>query len=231
MPAWLALVDRLPPSELLDRVLAESAYAAEIGGPSYRQAHENLKKIRALVRRLQNRGYATLGRIVEHFGELVGGGDESNAIVDAMDAVSLMTTHAVKGLEFPIVFVANMQRGSGGGLDPIRVVAPPFADGDEGEPSVAVGEYETAADRDLEARDAEEGKRLLYVALTRARDRLYLSATLNEDKQLAAGKGGLGRTLPPALAMIFSEAAVTIGCARRVGRVFRATSISRDPRR
>ena len=32
VPGWLALVDRMPPSELLDRVLAESAYAAEIGG-------------------------------------------------------------------------------------------------------------------------------------------------------------------------------------------------------
>ena len=67
VPRWLALVDRLPPSELLDRVLAESAYAAEIGGPTYRQARENLKKIRGLVRRMQNRGYATLGRIVDHF--------------------------------------------------------------------------------------------------------------------------------------------------------------------
>jgi hypothetical protein len=207
MPGWLAHVDRLPPSELLDRILAESAYAAEIAGPSYRQSRENLKKIRLLVRRLQNRGYATLGRIVDHFAEVVAGGDESNAIVDAVDAVNLMTTHAAKGLEFPIVFVANMQRGSGGGLDPIRVVAPPAESGGEGEPSVAIGDHETPADRDLEAREAEEGKRLLYVALTRARDRLYLAATLNALQQLMPGKGGLGRTLPPAIAALFGVAA------------------------
>ena len=208
MPAWLDLVDRLPPSELLDRVLADSAYAAEIGGASYRQARENLKKIRSLVRRLQNRGYPTLGRIVDHFAELVAGGDESNAIVDAVDAVNLMTTHAAKGLEFPIVFVANMQRGSGGGLEPIRVVDAPLHDGEE--PSVAIGDYETPIDRDLEARDAEEGKRLLYVALTRARDRLYLAATLGEEKQLAAGRGGLGRTLPPPVAALFAQAVTTL---------------------
>ena len=209
MPAWLDLVDRLPPSELLDRVLAESAYAAEIGGASYRQARENLKKIRSLVRRLQNRGYLTLGRIVDHFAELVSGGDESNAIVDAVDAVNLMTTHAAKGLEFPIVFVANMQRGSGGGLEPIRVVDAAL-NNDSEEPSVAIGDYETPIDRDLEARDAEEGKRLLYVALTRARDRLYLAATLGEEKQLVAGRGGLGRTLPPPVAALFTQAVATL---------------------
>ena len=189
-------MDRLPPSELLDRVLAESAYAAEIGGPAYRQARENLKKIRGLVRRLQNRGYATLGRIVDHLSQLVAGGDESNAIVDAVDAVNLMTAHAAKGLEFPVVFVVNMHRGSGGSPDPIRVWPAAFGRDDEEEPTVSIGVHESDADRDLDAREAEEGKRLLYVAMTRARDRLYLAATMSADGRFAPGKGGLGRTLP-----------------------------------
>ena len=70
---WLPLVDRLPPAELLDRVLAESAYAMELAGPGLPQARENLKKIRGLVRRIQNRGYATLERLVDHFSQLVAG--------------------------------------------------------------------------------------------------------------------------------------------------------------
>ena len=194
VPGWLALIDRLPPSELVDRVLAESGYAAEIGGPTYRQARENLKKVRGLIRRMQNRGYVTLGRIVDHFTQLVAGGDESNAIVDAADAVNLMTVHAAKGLEFPIVFVVNLSRGSGGAPDAIRVTS-----------SVSIGEYENEADRDAEAKEAEESKRLLYVALTRARDRLYLAATLTEDGRFAPFKGGLGRILPPTFAALFAS--------------------------
>jgi ATP-dependent helicase/nuclease subunit A len=206
VPGWLALVDRLPPSELLDRILAESAYAAELAGPAYRQARENLKKIRGLVRRLQNRGYATTGRLVDHFAQLVAGGDESNAIIDAIDAVNLMTTHAAKGLEFPVVFVVNLQRGSGGSPDPIRVFPTPFGRDHDIEPAVSLGDHQSEGDRDADAREAEENKRLLYVALTRARDRLYLAATLGRDGRLNAGKGGLGRTLPPSLAQLFAQA-------------------------
>ena len=206
VPGWLALVDRLPPSELLDRVLAESAYAAELAGPAYRQARENLKKIRGLVRRIQNRGYATVGRIVDHFAQLVAGGDESNAIIDAIDAVNLMTAHAAKGLEFPVVFIVNLQRASGGSPDPIRVFPTPFGQEEDAEPAVSIGEHESDGDRDAEARESEENKRLLYVALTRARDRLYLSATVSADGRFYAGKGGLGRTLPPSLAQLFTLA-------------------------
>lgn len=217
--AWLPLVDRLPPAELVDRVLAESAYAVELGGPDLPQARENLKKVRGLIRRMQNRGYMTVERLVEHFAEIVAGGDESNAIIDAMDAVNLMTVHAAKGLEFPVVFVVNLGRGSGGGRDPIRVMAAPFdlaGRGErrnglpeaEGEPVVAIGDHKSAADRDLEAREAEETKRLLYVALTRARDRLYLCGTRGEDGRFKAFGGSLGRILPESLLALFGSPAL-----------------------
>ncbi len=202
---WLPLVDRLPPAELVDRVLAESAYAVELAGPDLRQARENLKKIRGLIRRMQNRGYMTAGRLVDHFAEIVAGGDESNAMIDAVDAVNLMTVHAAKGLEFPVVFVVNLGRGSGGGRDPIRVMPAPFGQDDEGDPIVAIGDHKSDADRDLEARDAEETKRLLYVALTRARDRLYLCATRADDGRFKPLSGSLGKILPDSLALLLGS--------------------------
>ncbi|MBS1816481.1 MAG: UvrD-helicase domain-containing protein [Acidobacteria bacterium] len=203
LPRWLSLVDRLAPSELLSVVLAETAHAFELRGARYRQARENLKKLRAMVRRYQNRGYATLARLADHIDQLAVG-DESNAAIDAEDAVSLMTVHASKGLEFPIVFVVNMGRGTGNMRAPIRVAEV------KGEPSVAIADYQSEADEDTVAREREETKRLLYVALTRARDRLYLSGSVSNG-QFRPTRGALAEVLPDSLKVLFVAAAGAVG--------------------
>ena len=197
---WRALVDRMPPAELLDRVIDEAAYMAELRGPRFQQARENLKKIRAVIRRIQNRGYGTLDRIVTHL-ERLAVGDEANAVIDASDAVSLMTVHASKGLEFPVVFVVNLARGTGNRRDAIRVAVESSQD-----VSVAVGDFESRADEDETEREREETKRLLYVALTRARDRLYLGSALKEGR-FQPGRGSLGEVLPSSVQSLFGEAA------------------------
>jgi ATP-dependent helicase/nuclease subunit A len=195
---WLTRVDRITPAELLAEALRETAYSYELRGPRRLQARENLKKLGGLVRRIQNRGYATLERIAEHLDRLAIG-DESNAAIDAVDAVSLMTVHAAKGLEFPIVFLVNMGRGTGTVRPPIRV-------GVDGS-SIAIADYQSESDDDAQAREREETKRLLYVALTRARDRLYLSATLSNGV-CRMGRGSLGEVLPRSLAALFTQAGV-----------------------
>ena len=189
VPVWLEAVDRVPPADLLDRVCTECAYAFELRGLRLVQARENLKKMRGLVRRLQNRGFATLSRIADHVGRL--SGDVSNAVVDAFDAVNLMTVHAAKGLEFPVVFLVELARGTGGAVPAIRVVA----DRGDGAPSVSVAPFRSEADDDRRLGDREETKRLLYVATTRARDRLYLSTTLTEGV-VKVGSGSFASVLP-----------------------------------
>ena len=197
--SWLQQVDLMTPAELLDEILRKTAYAYELRGARRLQARENLKKLRGLVRRIQNRGYATLDRIAEHLDRLAVG-DESNAAIDAVDAVSLMTVHAAKGLEFPVAFVVNMGRGTGNARAPIRVAL-----GAADEPSVAIADYQSESDEDAQAREREETKRLLYVALTRARDRLYLSAT-RQNGVCRTGRGSLGEVLPRSLVALFAQA-------------------------
>ena len=197
---WLGLVDRLPPAEVLDILLSEGAYAFELRGPHRVQARENVKKLRALVRRLQNRGCATMARVADHIDHL--SGDMSNATVDAFDAVNLMTVHASKGLEFPIVFLVDLGRGTGAQPPAIRIVS----DRGDGHPSVTIWPFRSEVDKDERNRELEETKRLLYVASTRARDRLYLSTVLEENGP-KFNRGSLGEVLPNLFGPVFKAAA------------------------
>ena len=124
-----------------------------------------------------------------------------------------MTVHASKGLEFPIVFVVNMAKGASGPPKPIRVIA----NGDE-EPSVSIGPFVSDQDETDRAREKHETRRLLYVAFTRARDRLYLASGLKAGV-LAPGRGSLAEVLPESLRALFARAATAFPEYRTVAWV------------
>jgi len=203
LPGWVSRVDFVPPAELVESILSESAYAYELRGPRRRQAWENVKKMRGLIRRIQNHGYATMPRIADHLDSLTAG-DESNAVLEALDAVNLMTVHASKGLEFPIVFVVNMAKGASGPPRPVRVTVEADAEGEE-QSSVTVGPFVSEMDEAERLREKHETKRLLYVALTRARDRLYLASAL-KDGAMVPGRGSLAEVFPQSMKDLFARA-------------------------
>jgi len=75
------------------------------------------------------------------------------------DVVTLMTLHMAKGLEFPVVFLAGLEEG----------LLPMLRGGPEADPAA-------------EAKAVEEERRLLYVGITRAREKLYISRAQNRRR-------------------------------------------------
>ncbi len=140
---------------------------------------------------------------------------------EGLDAVRLMTIHRAKGLEFPVVCVADL--GRPGVVARERLLIGPGASAGlrlatlaGGDPVPALG-YADIAER-LTAAEAAEERRLLYVAATRAEERLILSGGIDVEKWPAPRPGGpvLDWLAPallgdPAAALVAGEETVT-GC-------------------
>ena len=71
---------------------------------------------------------------------------------------------------------------------------------------MSVGPFVSESDDAERQREREETKRLLYVALTRARDRLYVGTAL-KDGAFSTGRGSLGDVLPDSFKALFVRAA------------------------
>lgn len=113
--------------------------------------------------------------------------------LEAGNAVSLMTIHASKGLEWPLVVVADLVRRSPIDSPPVRFdpdlgVALKFTDDTDQPQKSAL--YRLLSHRKRQ-QEQEEAKRVLYVALTRARDHLILTAADSKGGGLDILKPGL----------------------------------------
>lgn len=203
---WFSLerkaVPRLGVEELIERVLELTGYdLAMLAMPGGQRRLANVRKLMRLGREHE----AAAGLDLRGFLELVrarssgwgGSGDsrESEAPVEgeALDAVRLMTIHRAKGLEFEIVCVADLGRG------PIRR-APLIRVGRDGSLGLRLAEPGTGRKEPALAYTAlgvqeqelerQEERRLFYVAMTRARERLILSGASNfETWQTNGGSG------------------------------------------
>ena len=111
-------------------------------------------------------------------------GAEADALDPRADAITLLTLHAAKGLEFAVVFVAGCERG----LLPLWFPgADPGAGGEAG--SGAGGEAAPRPGRRA-GPDLAEERRLLFVGMTRARTHLLLTCAARRRRHGAAAEGG-----------------------------------------
>ncbi len=190
--AWRARKDREPIARLLDRALAESGYeAALLGEYLGERKRANCRKLVRIAARFDRQGGLTLADFVARLrADLRKPPREEQAATtdEAGQAVRIMTVHQSKGLEFPIVVVPDLDRKAPPGSDRVKFHSelgpvaedPPEVGPDEANlGSVCIKEIEAQEER-LEAH------RLLYVATTRARELLVLSAAVGPEARPAS---------------------------------------------
>lgn len=190
---------RITISELLRLALAETNTLAILTGlPDGARRRGNIEKLQHLA---EASGKITLGKFTQYLDDLSAREvREGEALLEAGDAVRLMTVHASKGLEFPLVILADTswQRGSGGAplllADPEHGLSCQLYDAATNEYPKGFAYRRGAMLQSL--KEAAERKRLLYVAATRAQDYLLISGqvTQNKGKRWAA-RGWLGQLL------------------------------------
>jgi DNA helicase-2/ATP-dependent DNA helicase PcrA len=137
---WQTLKSEYPLPNLFDRVLSDIGYQSFLADndPEGIDRWENVQELRRLAVEFQDRG-------LTDFLENVALVSDQDTLPESPNAPTLMTLHAAKGLEFPVVFIVGLDDG----------LLPHSRSFEEPE-------------------EMEEERRLFYVGLTRAKDRLFL---------------------------------------------------------
>ncbi len=144
---WTGEAGDLAPLYIMDRIIDETDYHAFIddGTDEGTDRWENVMELRRLASEYQDR---TLGEFLENIALV----SDQDTIETSANVPTLLTLHAAKGLEYPLVFIAGLNEGT---LPHSRSFDDPEA--------------------------MQEERRLLYVGITRAKDRLYLVFAQNRS--------------------------------------------------
>ncbi|MCB9764619.1 MAG: UvrD-helicase domain-containing protein [Alphaproteobacteria bacterium] len=167
LSGFVALIDRFraevpshSPGELVQLIAEETGYLPALKAEKTTEAEDRIRNIQELGRDVESEAEADIEDPFERLQAFLDRASLTGQDSELPDGgrITLMTAHLAKGLEYPVVFATGLVEGS-------------F-------PMVHGGHY---TDREL-----EEERRLMYVAITRAQERLYLTRAL---RRMIYGRG------------------------------------------
>ena len=179
----LKICGRLSIATFIRRIINDTGMVGTLSvGLSGGQRWANFEKLLAMARDFDKSEFSELSDFIERLNLLIEEEDrEGQARIESSeDVVQVMTSHAAKGLEFPVVILPYLSRK-------FKFDQDPFIDEDIGigfSPAKPDKNYEGSnpsiakvMKKRQEQKTVAEEKRLFYVAATRARDRLILSGS------------------------------------------------------
>ena len=183
-----SLAPESEPGELLRRIYDELDLEAVCSAMT--DGEERLMHLRQLLGyavRFASTGYRGLHRFTEWLRTLADKGDSPGS-GETGNAVRIMTVHKSKGLEFPVVFLCDTSRRFNvSDTNATMLTHPELGFGPRFTDTVRGIEYPTAAMTALKLRlrreMLSEEMRLLYVAVTRARERLIITASVKDPEK------------------------------------------------
>jgi len=137
-------LERLPYPQLAAELVEETGYAQMLKSENTQEARDRLDNIDQLLAGMEE--HRDEDTTLQDYLEQIALVTDLDAYDSSLDRVTLMTLHAAKGLEFPVVFMTGMEDG----------IFPAARSNDGGE-------------------QLEEERRLCYVGMTRAMEKLYLT--------------------------------------------------------
>lgn len=142
------LANEAPVEDLINRVLRDTGYLEELENERTPQAQSRIDNLHELISVAQEFAASEEENNLENFLAHVALVSDIDDTELGEDAITLMTLHSSKGLEFPVVFLVGMEEG----LFPHARTL-------------------------MDETEIEEERRLCYVGITRAKEKLFLSST------------------------------------------------------
>jgi len=189
---WRSLARQGSLSELIWQLYRDTQFYDFVGGlPGGKQRQANLRALYDRARGYEQTSFRGLFRFLRFIERMMDRGDDlgaARALGEQEDVVRIMTIHSSKGLEFPVVFIAGMARN----FNMMDIKKPYMLDKEYGFAAKYVNAEkrisypslpQIAFKRKKKMEMLAEEMRVLYVAMTRAKEKLYVTATLKDARK------------------------------------------------